>query len=170
MQFGDSFFVLDRQKEIIYNTFMEDNIKEFPYLLICVGKLLVCRNYDFESKIYILHFAYAIHGTHHDLLKKQDGTTGNAEDEFSFFTSSQEISWWAFYYWLCSVNERATEPHKTLQNISQLFPPFLHDNQLTGANTIFWNSFHMLQFYSGRIKKPIYQPHVFPKKITYANY
>lgn len=54
-----------------------DNIKESPYLLVCVGKLLVCRNYYFKSKIYILYFAYAIHGTHHDLLKKQDKTTGN---------------------------------------------------------------------------------------------
>lgn len=86
------FFVLDRKKERIYNIFMEDNIKEFPYLLICVGKLLVCWNYDFKSKIYILHFAYAIHGTHHDLLKKQDGTTGNAENEFSFKSRNQLMS------------------------------------------------------------------------------
>ena len=35
-------------------------------------KIFVRCDNDFEFKVYILHFAYAIHGTHHNLVNKFD--------------------------------------------------------------------------------------------------
>ena len=43
---------------------------KFTYLLNSMRKIFVCCYNDFEFKVYILHFAYAIHGTHHNLVNK----------------------------------------------------------------------------------------------------
>lgn len=43
---------------------------KITYLLNSMRKILVCCYNDFEFKVYILHFAYAIHGTHHNLVSQ----------------------------------------------------------------------------------------------------
>lgn len=43
---------------------------KIAYLLNSMRKILVCCYNDFEFKVYILHFAYAIHRTHHNLVNK----------------------------------------------------------------------------------------------------
>lgn len=45
---------------------------KITYLLNSMRKIFVCCYNDFEFKVYILHFAYAIHGTHHNLVNKCD--------------------------------------------------------------------------------------------------
>ena len=48
---------------------------KITYLLNSMRKVFVCCDNDFEFKVYILHFAYAIHGTHHNLVSKCDTKT-----------------------------------------------------------------------------------------------
>lgn len=48
---------------------------KITYLLNSMRKILVSCYNDFEFKVYILHFAYAIHGTHHNLINKCDVKT-----------------------------------------------------------------------------------------------
>ena len=48
---------------------------KITYLLNSMRKIFVCCDNDFEFKVYILHFAYAIHGTHHNLVNKCDTKT-----------------------------------------------------------------------------------------------
>lgn len=46
--------------------------QKITYLLNSMRKIFVCCYNDFEFKVYVLHFAYAIHGTHHNLVNTCD--------------------------------------------------------------------------------------------------
>lgn len=62
--------------EVTHIIYMDISQKFLPwkitYLLNSMRKFLISCYNDFEFKVYILYFAYAVHGTHHNLINKCD--------------------------------------------------------------------------------------------------
>ena len=74
---------------------------KITYLLNSMRKIFVCCDNDFEFKVYILHFAYAIHRTHHNLVNKCDTKTGFCytvvlRERDGWMASLTQWIWWVW--------------------------------------------------------------------------